>query len=438
MKTAYAPPPMAPSHDARIVDPQAKRTPLLDPAWPLALLTFWMPVAYFLGFSALVWILPALVFGIPLATRRTLRVPGMIVPFAALVAWIPISALELSGLNSLPVFVYRYLIWVSTLVVFVWLCNTSTRKVPTARIVDMLAALWIVLIGFGFLAIFFSHVAMASPLQMVLPAGLRDNSFIYDLTVIRFAELQTFATGAVPRPAAPLPATNGWGSTLGLLLPFFILSWLNAPSGRRRLVGWIICAAAVIPIAVSTNRGLWLSIGIALVYYAGRRMMRGDARPMLAVGILGGMALTLVLFTPLATVVTARLDNTAASNDTRASVYKEAYAGALASPLYGNGAPASQDPLAMAPPVGTHGLIWYVMFCHGFPALAMLIVGLFTLFFATMLARTPTALWAHIAILICITQIPYYGLLPQLVVVGIAAGICWRENHPEEAALEAR
>ena len=159
---------------------------------------------------------------------------------------------------------------------------------------------------------------------------------------------------------------------------------------------------------------------------------------MLAVGILGGMALTLVLFTPLATVVTARLDNTAASNDTRESVYKEAYAGALASPLYGNGAPASQDPLAMAPPVGTHGLIWYVMFCHGFPALAMLIVALFTLFFATILARTPTALWAHIAILICITQIPYYGLLPQLVVIGIAAGICWRENHPEEAALEAR
>ncbi len=69
----------------------------------------------------------------------------------------------------------------------------------------------------------------------------------------------------------------------------------------------------------------------------------------------------------------------------------------------------------MAPPVGTHGLIWYVMFCHGFPALAMLLVAMFTLFFGTMIARTPTALWAHICILICITQIPYYGLLPQFV-----------------------
>ena len=34
-----------------------------------------------------------------------------------------------------------------------------------------------------------------------------------------------------------------------------------------------------------------------------------------------------------------------------------------------------------------------------------------------------------------ITQLPYYGLLPQFVLVGIAAGICWRENHPEKRRM---
>jgi hypothetical protein len=358
------------------------------------------------------------------------------VPFALFVAWIPISVIELDAFGSLPVWIYRYLIWVSTLAVFVWICNTSTRKVPTERIVDMLAALWIVLIGFGFLAIVMPTLAVPSPVQMALPAGLRDNGFIYDLTVIRFAELQVFATGSVPRPAAPLPATNGWGSTVGLLLPFFILSWLNAPRVERRTLGWVICALGVIPIAVSTNRGLWLSIVVALFYFAMRMMIRGDARPMLAVGLLGAIALTLVLFTPLSQVVTARLDNTEASNDTRSTVYSEAWAGAVASPLVGNAAPKSQEVGSTDPPVGTHGLIWYVMYCHGFPALAMLVVALFTLFFGTLLARTPTALWAHISILVCITQIPYYGLLPQFVIVGIAAGICWRENNRELAAVE--
>jgi hypothetical protein len=413
-----------------------RRAPLLDAAWPLALMTFWMPVAYFMGFSAATWILPAAVFGIPMVMRRKLRVPGMIVPFALFVAWIPISVIELDAFGSMPVWLYRYLIWVSTLAVFIWLCNTTTRKVETSRIVDMLAALWIVLIGFGFLAIMMPTLAIPSPLQMVLPAGLKDNGFIYDLTVIRFAELQVFATGSVPRPAAPLPATNGWGSTVGLLLPFFILSWLNAPRVERRTLGWVICALGVIPIAVSTNRGLWLSIAVALMYYAFRQMLKGDARPMLAVGLLGAIALTLVLFTPLSNVVSARLDNSEASNDTRSTVYSEAWAGAVASPLVGNAAPKSQEVGSFDPPVGTHGLIWYVMYCHGFPALAMIVVALFTLFFGTLLARTPTALWAHISILVCITQIPYYGLLPQFVIVGIAAAICWRENNPKDAVFE--
>ena len=96
------------------------------------------------------------------------------------------------------------------------------------------------------------------------------------------------------------------------------------------------------------------------------------------------------------TVVTARLDNTEASNDTRGRVYKEAYEGTLESPLSATARRSPRTRSRSGPPVGTHGLIWYVMFCHGFPALAMLLVALFTLFFATLIARTPTALWAHI------------------------------------------
>ncbi len=52
-------------------------------------------------------------------------------------------------------FTYRWLIWVSTVVAMLWICNTSTRRVPTKRIVDLLAAVWIVLIFFGYLALLF-------------------------------------------------------------------------------------------------------------------------------------------------------------------------------------------------------------------------------------------------------------------------------------------
>jgi O-antigen ligase len=409
---------------------------IVDPAWPVLLLTVWMPLAYVLGFSAVMWILPVFAFGIPLLLRPTLRVPGMVLPLAALAAWIPLSALELPDVGGMPVFVYRWLLWVAAVAVLLWLCNTSPERVPTQRIVDMLAALWIVLVVFGYLAILMPTFSQPSLVQRFLPEGLLANSFIYDLTVIRFAELQVFLTGTVPRPAAPMAYTNGWGSTLGLLTPFFILSWLLAKSQLRRLAGWLLAVAAIVPIAVSTNRGMWLSIAIALVYFAFRRMLQADVRPMFVVAVIGAIAIALVLFTPLDSFVTARLNNSEASNQTRENVYKEAYAGALEAPILGHGAPEPTED--GGPPIGTHGLVWFVMFSFGFPGLILLFAALATLFVATAIARTPTALWAHIVILICITQVAYYGLLPQIVLLGFAAGICWRENHPDQAALEPR
>jgi polysaccharide biosynthesis protein PslJ len=414
---------------------------LLDPIWPVLALTIWMPVAYLIGLSAVMWILPAFAFGIPLLLRPSLRVPGMVLPLVALAAWIPLTALELPGMGGMPVFLYRWLLWVSAVAALLWLCNTSPARVSTERIVDLLAALWIVLVAFGYLAILMPTFAQPSLIQRFLPEGLLSNSFIYDLTVVRFAELQIFdagagATSSVPRPAAPMPYTNGWGSTLGLLTPFFICSWIMAKSQIRRIKGWIIALLAVVPIAVSTNRGMWLSIAIALMYWAFRRMLQADVRPMIVVGVIGALAIGLVLFTPLDSFVTARLNNSEASNSTRETVYKEAYEGALAAPILGHGAPVPTE--NGGPPVGTHGLVWFVMFSFGFPGLLLLFAALSTLFVSTVIARTPTALWAHIVILICITQIAYYGLLPQIVLLGFAAGICWRENHPEEAALEPR
>jgi O-antigen ligase len=417
--------------------PPAPRRPagVLDPAWPITALTIGMAPAYFLGLSWLVWILPVFAFGLPLLRRRQLRIPPGLLPLIALAAWIPVTALALPTPAELPMFVFRWLVWVSAVVSMVWVCNTATTVVSTERIVDMLGILWITFIGFGYLALLFPATAAPSLLQRVMPQGLLDIQAINDLTIVRFAELQTFATGVVPRPAAPLPATNGWGSTLGLLTPFFVLAWLTAASHRRRVWGWIFAAIALVPLVVSTNRGAWLSIGVALAYFAFRRAIVGDARPLFFITALAALVVAAVLFTPLDQVVATRLDSSNESNAAREDVYQLAYTKTLDSPLLGYGAPQQKD---QPPPIGTHGLLWYTMFCHGFTGVLLLLAALGALFATTMRARTPTALWAHIAILICIVQVPYYGLLPQLMLVGIAAGIAWRENHPVEAARELR
>ena len=54
------------------------------------------------------------------------------------------------------------------------------------------------------------------------------------------------------------------------------------------------------------------------------------------------------------------------------------------------------------------------MFSHGFVGLGFLLVAMVVLTLSTARARTPTAMWAHICIVIALTQVPYYGLLPQI------------------------
>ena len=130
----------------------------------------------------------------------------------------------------------------------------------------------------------FPTTAVPSLLQKLLPTGLAATQFINDLTIIRFAELQTFIEGTVPRPAAPLPATNGWGSTLApahaVLHPLVAARAVAPPAHHRVGAGG---RRASCRLAISTNRGAWLSIGLGLIYFAVRRARQGDARPLFAV-----------------------------------------------------------------------------------------------------------------------------------------------------------
>lgn len=395
--------------------------------WPVAASTICMPVAYFLGLGAVVWLAPALALGGLVLRQRSIRVPWSALPLIGLILWIPVTVVSVGGAGSVAVFVYRWLLWVAMLGALLWMCNTSERRVPTARVVDLLASLWVVLVGFGYLALVFPYVAVASPFGRLLPGAVAGNVFVSDLTIIRFAELQRFAGGAVPRPAAPMIATNGWGSTVAILTPFFIVSFLLAGERTRRRWGWALVVAAIPPLAVSTDRGAWLSLGVGLLYVACRLALRGSARPLGAIVASVVLAVAVVVATPLGGVVQARLDGAGASNDTRASLYTLAWDRAQQQPVIGYGETIDNAP---DPPIGTHGLVWYALVAHGFPGLMLLLLAVASFVAASFRARTRTALWSHAAILIFAVQLPFYGLLPQIVVIGFAAGICWREDHP--------
>lgn len=395
-------------------------------AWPIWMITVGTIPAMLFGLHGLAWTLPALVFGSRIIRHRETRFPASSLPLIALVCWIPLSTSVIPP-SGLPLFTYRWLLFVGCLTTFVWLANVSERVVPSERIVDWMAGLWITLVVLGYLATIFPDLIMASPLGIILgPIG--NIEFVARITEWRFSETHKFMGYPVPRPAAPFGSANSWGSAMGLLTPYFVKSWLVGVSAQRRRRGIIIGLIGIYPILVSVNRGLWLSLIVGSVYFAARKALRGrfSALAVLMVGVVV-VAVALVV-TPAGTLVTDRLDNSEKSNDARSSLYEKAWQGAQDSPLVGNGAPVYADDLPEGtPPVGTHGLIWYLMFIHGFPALIFFLMWLAIEIFLSGRLRTPLSWWIHLSLIAAVVQMPYYGLLPHLVLVGISVGLAHRE-----------
>ncbi|MCU1455551.1 MAG: hypothetical protein JWN46_3697, partial [Acidimicrobiales bacterium] len=399
----------------------------IGPDWPIWALTVGMPVLFLVGLQGLAWSLPFVVFGTALVSRPSVRVPRSALWLVLFCGWALLAAIQVHG-SYFAVFGYRWTLFAGTLTCLVWVVNRDTDQLPTERLVGWLAALWIVVVVFGYLAMAAPHLDTASPIQRLLgPLGRAH--FIADISNWRLAELQTSQGVTLPRPAAPFPASNGWGATIGLLTPFFVRSWIVEAGRRRRTLGILLLAVAMVPILVSGNRGLWIGISIAFVYWAVRRMLQGDVRPL---GALAGLALLVVAtmaLTPAGKLVNERLNTAGRSNDARSSVYGLAWQGSLESPLVGHGVPTQVTDRTL-PPIGSHGLLWYLMYCHGFVGLGLFSGWLVTEVLRSGRIRAPGGWWTHLSLLIALVQLPFYGMLPQVELIGLAAALAHRETGP--------
>lgn len=394
--------------------------------WPLWVITAGMPLAFVIGVHGVVWPLTAIVLAGRVIVHRKTRLPWSTVPLVLFVAWIPLSFSVLSP-DALPIFAYRFLLFLGCLAAVVWVANISEEAVPTQRIVDWLAALWICSIAFGYLAQVLPGLDTASPFSAALgPIGRVD--FIARISDWHLADNQDFGDRAFSRPAAPWAAANSWGAAVGILTPFFVRSWLVDVDRRRRRIGLVLLAAGVVPVITSANRGLWIGLIVGLVYFATRKALRGRFG---ALAVLFGAIFvvgTLLVVTPAGSLVQDRLGGSGDSNEARSELYVDAWEGAVDSPLVGNGVPRETNYYENSPPVGTHGLLWYLMFIHGFVGLGLFLGWLAIEAFRSGQVRTPLGWWAHLSIVITVVEVPYYGLLPHVILLGLAVGISHREG----------
>ena len=401
-------------------------------AWPILACTAALPLAFAFGLQGAVWTLPALVLGLRLLLVRRpladdLRVPGAAWALAAFLVVAALGIFQVAGTGRV-VFTYRWLLFAGALASEVWLLFVPKWQLSTERVVQWLGLLWIWVVAFGWAAMFL-RLDQTSPLQSVLPAGFRSAGFVDQLSAWRLGEMQYVAGRYVVRPSAPFAWANGWGSAFALMAPCFVRSWLVGVTPRRRAAGVVLALAGIPPMVASLNRGAWLTLAVALLYGAVRMAARRDWRPLGAVMGAAGFTAVLLVTTPLGSSVTARLSDVENSNTSRASIYQLAWEGALESPVVGHGAPR-EVPGSSLPPVGTHGLAWNLMFSFGLVAAGLFLLWLVLEVVRSAPSRAPNSLWLHLTLVVGLLQLPMYGLLPEVVLLGVVAGLARREARP--------
>jgi O-antigen/teichoic acid export membrane protein len=396
------------------------------------------PIWWLLGISAFIWPIIAVPMAMALMWRRWARAPVVIFLWFAFTSWVLLSGLQLTSATKITTFCYRLALYAGAGIIFLYVYNLPRSRGLDAKVLRILTIFWMIVVAGGYAGILLRAHTFTPPIDHVLPQGLRNQPFVQELVQPVFAEMQGFLGHPIPRPAAPFAYTNNWGGTIAVLTPVAIAAAAAAGRGPRRKLIIAVLAAALVPMVFSLNRGMFLSLAVAIVYVALRLALRGRLGSLVSVIALTALLVIVVAMTPLGHLVTGSFSGTHGhSNATRLSLYQQATAGANASPVFGHGEPqpVTGSVLTGTPAVGTQGQLWMVLYSNGYPAAVFFIAFFVGVLWQTRRARGTVGLWLHTVSLVALVQIPVYGWLPAelqvvMVVAALAYRCCWR---PEDA-----
>jgi O-antigen ligase len=205
----------------------------------------------------------------------------------------------------------------------------------------------------------------------------------------------------------------------------------------------LIClGVSIVPAVVSLNRGLWIGLGVLVLYVAGRYVLAGRLWILGVVALAAAGLAVAIAATPLGGVVSARLDN-GKSNGVRSFLIDKALEGFTESPVVGYGSTRNtaggRQSITIGESagcercgnftVGGNGQLWQLLYAHGAVGTAGYLG-----FFAYGLwrfrrDRTPIGVAGSAAIVTSFSAMLWYNsLVTPLAFMVLAFALLWR-NH---------
>jgi hypothetical protein len=454
--------------------PRAKRLSWFarDPAWPIVVMLVGWPLWWCLGAGDYF----PIVIAFPMVRRmwlwrvhreRTIKLPpGLkIWSLFLLVTLFSITTITLTAPETVPSptgsrmisWALRTGVYFAVTIMLVYAGNLTEEELPRRRLASLLGLVGIYTAIGGVLGVLDPHFQFTSPTAYLLPHSLQANNGLLAMMLHPgFSQVQNILGYDVGRPRAPFDYTNMWGNALAITLPWLIVAWWAYGNRRERRNLLIVMGVALVPVVYSLDRGLWVGLGISILYMAIRFAARGKLG--LLAGLCGVLALiaVVVIASPLQSLISQRLQH-GKSNAVRSSLSGLAVDVAVASPVIGWGDTrhelGSTNSIAVGKTakchscgsrdIGGNGQLWMLLITTG-----MLGAALYCSFFLYGIWRywrDPTP-YGMVGVLVLILGFPfmlvYIAVGPPLAFTMLAYAILWkndqvRHKEAEEAAAES-
>jgi hypothetical protein len=434
---------------------QVSTKPVALPAWPVTALLGFYPMWWAMGLGVLIFPLLAVPMLVLLLRRRAAGRPMRLPPgflwwmlfLAAAVISIaalgtdPAGTVAEHGTDRLVPALYKLAMYVALTILLVYAGNLTEAEMPRRRLVRLLAWLFVVTVAGGLLGALASGFQFTSPVEWLLPTGVRNKGFVQSLVHPYAAQIMDIVGGAKPRPAAPWGYTNTWGNNFCLLVCWLVVAAWSGGPGKRFLA--VVClAVSVVPAVLSLNRGLWIGLALLLAYVTVRHALAGKVW-ILAAAVLAAATLGVALIaSPLGPVVNARLDN-GKSNGVRSFLIDRALDGFTDSPVIGYGGTRNtlggRQSIAVGESagcercgnftVGGNGQLWQLLYSHGAAGTAGYL-GFFTYgLWRFRRDRSGTGIAGSAAIVTSFAAMLWYNaLVTPLAFLFLAYALLWRNE----------
>ncbi|GAA4597611.1 O-antigen ligase [Actinoplanes octamycinicus] len=362
------------------------------PAWPVTGILLLYPLWWALGLGVLIFPLLAVPMLVLLIRRRAagrpLRLPpgfawwaifliAVVVSIAALGAD-PAQTVVERAAGRLPAVLYKLSMYLSLTVLLLYTGNLTERELPRRRLVRLLAGMFVLTVLGGLLGMVAGTFEFTSPVEWLLPHGIRSKGFVRSLVHPYAAQIMDIVGGEKPRPAAPWGYTNTWGNNFCLLVPWLLVAAAASARRSRKVLAWVCLLVAVAPAVVSLNRGLWIGLGVLVLYVSARYILAGKLWVLGALALASAAIAIALTATPLGDTVQARLDN-GKSNGVRSFLIERALDGFADSPVIGYGGTRNtlggRNSITVGESsecercgnftVGGNGQLWQLLYAHG-------------------------------------------------------------------------